>query len=141
MPPHLVLGTNKLSSTFGSATASFTYYRRKLFHPAQWRPALFATLVGALLGAVIAHYMPAEWLNKMLPVIVFACGVYLLFGGTPKAPLDADAPIKKKWQMPQGFTLGFYDGVAGPGTGRSGRSAPCCCTPSTWSVPAAWRAA
>lgn len=32
MPPHLVLGTNKLSSTFGSATAGFTYYRRKLFH-------------------------------------------------------------------------------------------------------------
>ena len=117
MPPHLVLGTNKLSSTFGSATASFTYYKRKLFHPAQWRPALFATLVGALIGAIVAHYMPAEWLNKMLPVIVFACGLYLLFGGTPKAPLDADAPIRKKWQAPQGFTLGFYDGVAGPGTG------------------------
>ncbi|MFK0311054.1 TSUP family transporter [Pseudomonas sp. NPDC090233] len=117
MPPHLVLGTNKLSSTFGSATAGFTYYKRKLFHPAQWRPALLATLVGASIGAVVAHYMPAEWLNRMLPVIVFACGIYLLFGGTPKAPLDADAPIKKKWQFPQGFTLGFYDGVAGPGTG------------------------
>ncbi len=67
--------------------------------------------------------MPAEWLNKMLPVIVFACGLYLLFGGTPKAPLDSDAPIRKKWQFPQGFSLGlgfslgFYDGVAGPGTG------------------------
>ncbi|MDZ5603879.1 TSUP family transporter [Pseudomonas sp. RP23018S] len=117
MPPHLVLGTNKLSSTFGSATASFTYYRRKLFHPAQWRRGLVGTLVGALVGAVVAHYLPAEWLNKMLPVVVFACGLYLLFGGTPKAPLDADAPIKKTWQAPQGFTLGFYDGVAGPGTG------------------------
>ena len=50
-------------------------------------------------------------------MIVFACGVYLLFGGTPKAPLDAEAPIKKKWQATQGFGLGFYDGVAGPGTG------------------------
>ncbi|WP_442107903.1 TSUP family transporter [Pseudomonas sp. NUPR-001] len=117
MPPHLVLGTNKLSSTFGSATASFTYYRRKLFHPAQWRHALIGTFVGALIGAVVAHYLPAEWLNKMLPVIVFLCGVYLLFGGTPKAPLDADAPVKKKWQLPQSLTLGFYDGVAGPGTG------------------------
>ena len=117
MPPHLVLGTNKLSSTFGSATAGFTYYRRKLFHPAQWRHALVGTFVGALIGAVVAHYLPAEWLNKMLPVIVFLCGVYLLFGGTPKAPLDADVPVKKKWQLPQGLTLGFYDGVAGPGTG------------------------
>ncbi|MFJ2547606.1 TSUP family transporter [Pseudomonas sp. NPDC087612] len=117
MPPHLVLGTNKLSSTFGSATAGFTYYRRKLFHPRQWRHALVGTFIGALIGAVVAHYLPAEWLNKMLPVIVFLCGVYLLFGGTPKAPLDADAPVKNKWQIPQGFTLGFYDGVAGPGTG------------------------
>ncbi|MDF2489431.1 MAG: permease [Pseudomonas sp.] len=117
MPPHLVLGTNKLSSTFGSATASLTYYRRKLFHPAQWRHALFGTLAGALIGAMVAHYLPAEWLNKMLPVVVFGCGIYLLFGGTPKAPLDADAPIRKTWQLPQGLTLGFYDGVAGPGTG------------------------
>ncbi|CDF94265.1 MULTISPECIES: TSUP family transporter [unclassified Pseudomonas] len=117
LPPHLVLGTNKLSATFGSATASFTFYRRKLFDPKQWKHALVGTLVGALSGAIVAHYLPAEWLNKMLPVIVFACGLYLLFGGTPKAPLDSDAPIKKKWQSPQGFALGFYDGVAGPGTG------------------------
>lgn len=117
MPPHLVLGTNKLSSTFGSATATLTYYRRKLFHPAQWGLAIGGTLIGALLGAIVAHYLPAEWLNKMLPVMVFACGLYLLFGGTPKAPADADAPIRKTWQLPQGLSLGFYDGVAGPGTG------------------------
>jgi uncharacterized membrane protein YfcA len=117
LPPHLVLGTNKLSSTFGSATAGFTFYRRKLFDPRQWVHALVGTAVGALIGAVVAHYLPSEWLNKMLPVIVFGCGVYLLFGGTPKATLDADAPIKKKWQAPQGLALGFYDGVAGPGTG------------------------
>jgi uncharacterized protein len=42
LPPHLVLGTNKLCATFGSATASFTFYRRKLFHPQQWRSALLA---------------------------------------------------------------------------------------------------
>lgn len=117
LPPHLVLGTNKLSSTFGAATASFTFYRRRLFHPRQWQRAICGTLAGALAGAGVAHYLPAEWLNKMLPVIVFACGLYLLFGGTPKAPLDSDQPIDKKWQGAQGFSLGFYDGVAGPGTG------------------------
>ncbi|NWB87845.1 TSUP family transporter [Pseudomonas gingeri] len=117
LPPHLVLGTNKLSSTFGSATAGFTFYRRKLFQPGQWKLAILGTFVGALIGAVTAHFMPADWLNKMLPVIVFACGLYLLFGGTPKVPLDSNAPIKKKRQLPQGLALGFYDGVAGPGTG------------------------
>jgi uncharacterized protein len=117
LPPHLVLGTNKLSSTFGSAMASYTFFRRKLFHPKEWVRAVIGTAVGAVTGAIVAHYLPAEWINQMLPVIVFACGLYLLFGGTPKAPLDSDAPIKKKWQLPQGLGLGFYDGVAGPGTG------------------------
>ncbi|MET0125799.1 MAG: TSUP family transporter, partial [Pseudomonas caspiana] len=91
LPPHLVLGTNKLSSTFGSATAGFTFYRRKLFHPQQWTRALIGTAAGALIGAVIAQYRPGEWINQMLPVIVFGCGLYLLFGGTPKAPINSDA--------------------------------------------------
>ncbi|MBK1711023.1 TSUP family transporter, partial [Marichromatium gracile] len=55
MPPHLVLGTNKLSSTFGSATAGFTFYRRKLFHPRQWVHAIVGTFIGALAGAIVAH--------------------------------------------------------------------------------------
>ncbi len=75
-------------------------------------------MVGALTGAIVAHYLPAEWLNKMLPVIVFACGLYLLFGGTPKAPLDSDAPIKKDMAVAPRLQPGFScDGVAGPGTG------------------------
>jgi uncharacterized membrane protein YfcA len=117
LPPHLVLGTNKLCATFGSGTAALTFYRRKLFNPGQWRNALLATLFGALLGAVIAHWMPAAWLNQMLPVIVFACGLYLLFGRTPDAPGEQNLPIARGRQWPQGLGLGFYDGVAGPGTG------------------------
>ncbi|BAU73720.1 TSUP family transporter [Metapseudomonas furukawaii] len=117
LPPHLVLGTNKLCATFGSATAAFTFYRRKLFDPRKWRNALLATAIGAALGAVIAHWLPAAWLNQMLPVVVFGCGLYLLFGKTPDVAHDEHAPIARRRQWPQGLGLGFYDGVAGPGTG------------------------
>ena len=117
LPPHLVLGTNKLCATFGSATASYTFYRRKLFDPSKWRNALLATAIGAALGAVIAHWLPAAWLNQMLPVVVFGCGLYLLFGKTPDVQHNEDAPIARGRQWPQGLGLGFYDGVAGPGTG------------------------
>ncbi len=117
LPPHLVLGTNKLSSTFGSAIASLTFIRRGLFHPRQWYGALVATALGALLGAAVAHYLPASWLNQLLPVIVFACGLYLLFNRTPDTAHRPDARIAKRRQWPQGFALGAYDGVAGPGTG------------------------
>ena len=55
LPSYLALGTNKLCATFGSATASYTFYRRKLFNSNQWRNALIATAVGALLGEILAH--------------------------------------------------------------------------------------
>lgn len=117
LPPHLVLGTNKLCATFGSATASYTFYRRQLFNPRQWRNALLGTAFGAASGAYAAHLLPAQWLNQMLPVVVFLCGLYLLFGRTP-APHQVQGLRPKTWrQWPQGLALGFYDGVAGPGTG------------------------
>jgi hypothetical protein len=117
LPPHLVLGTNKLCATFGSATASFTFYRRGLFEPGLWKNALLSTAVGALLGALAAHWMPSTWLNQMLPVVVFACGLYLLFGRVPDPAATRNGKIGQHRQWPQGLTLGFYDGVAGPGTG------------------------
>lgn len=117
LPPHLVLGTNKLCATFGSATASFTFYRRKLFDPRQWRSALFATAMGAAIGAGLANVIPARWLNQMLPLVVFTCGLYLLFGRVPTTPREEAASFSKRRQWPQGLALGFYDGVAGPGTG------------------------
>lgn len=117
LPPHLVLGTNKLCATFGSATASLAFYRKGLFKPKQWRNGLLATAIGAVLGAILAQKLPAQWLNQMLPVVVFACAVYLLFSRTPTVNEDANLIIKTKRQWPQGLSLGFYDGVAGPGTG------------------------
>lgn len=118
LPPHLVLGTNKLCATFGSATASYTFYRRRLFEPRLWRRALIGTAIGAALGAGLAHRLPASWLNQMLPLVVCACGLYLLFSRTPAGSASAEPrAVAKRRQWPQGLGLGFYDGVAGPGTG------------------------
>lgn len=117
IPPHLVLGTNKLCATFGSAMASYTFYRRGYFQPSSWRPALAATAVGAAAGAVLAQKMPAQWLNQFLPVVVLLCGLYMLFSKIPERSAEPQPAIGKKRQLPQGLMLGFYDGVAGPGTG------------------------
>lgn len=117
VPPHLVLGTNKLSSTFGSAIASFTYYRRKLFYPKLWWPNLIATAIGAFIGAIIAHSLSIRFLEKFLPIIVFGCGIYFLFSKTPNKQMPDNAYIPKGRQWLQGGLLGFYDGLTGPGTG------------------------
>ena len=57
MPPHLVVGTNKLVGTFGTLSASVTFIRKGLFQPALWWAMSFGTLVGALLGAVLIYLM------------------------------------------------------------------------------------
>ena len=120
LPPHVALGTNKLAASFGSLTASFTFYRKKLFSPKYWRLAIIATAIGAITGTIIVNFISVEFLDKYIPVLIILTAIYTLFS---KAITNDDhgLPIKtisiKAKQVLQGLILGFYDGVAGPGTG------------------------
>ncbi|WGV99332.1 TSUP family transporter [Vibrio sp. YMD68] len=120
LPPHIALGTNKLAATFASSTAAFTYYKKKLFKPRFWGQAFVATLLGAIFGTLIVDAISTEWLEKGLPLIILASAVYTILHKTPHSTKNVlpkyTASIRKK-QIIQGLTLGFYDGVAGPGTG------------------------
>jgi len=120
LPPHLTLGTNKLAASFGSLTASITYYKKQLFNPRFWFASIMATAIGALLGTLIVDHLSIEFLNKLLPIIIILVACYSLFGNLSTTQSD-DLPkltrtIKVK-QWLQGLSLGFFDGLAGPGTG------------------------
>ncbi|GAP75880.1 MULTISPECIES: TSUP family transporter [Pseudoalteromonas] len=120
LPPHLTLGTNKLAASFGSLTASVTYYRKRLFDPKFWAASILATAIGATLGTLLVDSMSTEFLNKLIPVVIIAVAIYSLFGKlSPQQsndlPLLSGAMRIKQWL--QGLALGFFDGMAGPGTG------------------------
>tara|TARA_B100001059_G_scaffold107942_1_gene107718 strand:- start:102707 stop:103492 length:786 start_codon:yes stop_codon:yes gene_type:complete len=120
LPPHLVLGTNKLAATFGSLTASLTYYRKRLFNPRYWRRSIGYTAIGALLGTLVVDQLSTELLEKLLPILILLAAIYTLFNRIqPDDRLHLPQQNAKLfWQQRlQGLTLGFYDGVAGPGTG------------------------
>lgn len=120
LPAHVVLGTNKLAATFGSLTASVTYYRKKLFSPKYWRNSLIFTAIGALLGTLIVDQLSKETLEKILPLFILFAAIYTLFNRMQPDDRLTLPPENTKlhWQQRiQGLTLGFYDGVAGPGTG------------------------
>lgn len=120
LPAHVVLGTNKLAATFGSLTASLTYYRKKLFNPVYWRNSLLFTAIGALLGTLLVDQLSTELLEKILPLLILFAAIYTLFNRMqPDDRLALPEPGRKLfWQQRvQGLTLGFYDGVAGPGAG------------------------
>ncbi len=68
LPPHMALGTNKLAASFGSFTASITFYRKKLFDPLFWRRSLIFTAIGAIFGALAVSFLSMDFLNKALPI-------------------------------------------------------------------------
>lgn len=120
LPPHVVLGTNKLAATFGSFTASLTYYRKKLFNPLYWRRSLGYTALGAVLGTLVVDHLTTETLEKVLPLLILLAAIYTLFNRMQPDDALSLPPQNRKlfWQQrAQGLTLGFYDGIAGPGAG------------------------
>ncbi len=120
LPPHIALGTNKLAATFASSTAAFTYYRKRLFSPQFWKRSFIATLIGATLGTLFVDWISTEWLEKALPLVILAAAIYSVWHKTPKNSANEvppACPVFNKKQYIQGGILGFYDGVAGPGTG------------------------
>ncbi|MBB6544463.1 TSUP family transporter [Thalassotalea piscium] len=120
LPPHIALGTNKLAATFGSLTASVTFYRKKLFDPKFWRLSIIFTAIGAIVGTLVVSQMPVSFLDKALPVLIIITAIYTLLAKNvviTEATLPERNQKLKVTQSIQGIVLGFYDGVAGPGTG------------------------
>jgi len=120
LPPHLTLGTNKLSACFASGTAAYTYFKKQLFTPLFWKNSIYSTFVGALMGTILVNFISAEWLEKILPAVILCAAVYSLFNRMKEQDGDTlptlTTTIKLKQRL-QGLVLGFYDGYAGPGTG------------------------
>lgn len=120
LPPHIALGTNKLAATFASSTAAWTYYRKLLFSPSFWKKSFIATFIGAVIGTLVVNQISTMWLEKALPLIILAAAIYTIWHPHPKTaqqslPQVSASLYRKQWL--QGSSLGFYDGLAGPGTG------------------------
>ncbi|RVU06176.1 hypothetical protein EOE18_04865 [Novosphingobium umbonatum] len=117
LPPAMVLGTNKLQSSCGTALATFKYHRAGLF---QLRPNLVpvaAVLAGAALGAWAVQRMDAGVLKLIVPLMLIAIALYTLV--SPKMHDHAGEPrIGAKAYLPIAGGIGFYDGFFGPGTGQ-----------------------
>lgn len=117
IPPLQVLGTNKLQSLFGAGAASWTYARHGHVDLRQQWPMVLTAALGAACGALAATVVPTDWLRAVLPLLLV--GIALYFGLKPRV----DETIRQRRISPMAFgltfvpTIGFYDGIFGPGTG------------------------
>ena len=122
IPPHFAMGTNKVVNGFGTALASFKYFRGGKI---RLHPALIAgigALAGAAVGTKIALLIPEDIL-KVLMLVALPCAAVLLmlkkdFGKESDAPAREYAPREEAVRAALiGLGLGCYDGLIGPGTG------------------------
>ena len=114
-----VLGTNKLSSIFGTSTAAVLY--RKQIKPdpkvllAMGLPALF----GSAGGAMLASKIPTSSLRPMVLVLLIVVAIYTWFKPDLGKFENLRHLPRRRVQIAAlaGVIIGFYDGIFGPGTG------------------------
>ena len=117
LPPQYALGTNKLQSTFGSASAMAHFVRAGTVDVRQALGGIFWTAVGATLGAYTVQQIDPGFLKRTIPFLLLLILCYTIF--SPKLGAEEVHPRIPKgiFYASFGLLLGFYDGFLGPGTG------------------------
>ena len=119
LSPHIVLGTNKLAATTGSFTSSLKFAKSGLCNFDLLKKLIPFTLVGSIIGVRTVLLIDQKFLQPLVLVLVLCIGVYTLFSKSLGQEDNFKGLNKKNTALGMllAFTLGFYDGFFGPGTG------------------------
>lgn len=117
--PAQLLGSNKFTSMFGTATAAWRYARR-IHIP--WRPVLLAAaaaFVCSFFGATTVSLLPRDAIRPLVLVLLLVILAYTLvkkdFGALHRPRRIGRRELSLALLL--GGAIGFYDGFFGPGTG------------------------
>lgn len=117
VPPSMALGTLKLQATFGSFSATHTFVRQGAVNPRRMRALMLIVFLAAILGAITVQSVDPSFLKSLVPMLLMAIAVYLIFtrgvGARPSRPRMRPGAFNAVF----GGSLGFYDGFFGPGAG------------------------
>jgi uncharacterized membrane protein YfcA len=114
-----VLGTNKLSSVFGTTTAAALYRKQIKPDPKVLIAMALPAFLGSAGGAALASKIPTNSMRPMVLVLLIVVAIYTWF----KPDLGKFENLKfhpqRRVQIAAvaGAVIGFYDGIFGPGTG------------------------
>jgi len=119
LPPHLTLGTNKFSATNASFTSTLTFLNSKKIHIPLIKYILPFSFLGAVLGVRTVLQINEEYLRIIILVLLIFVALNTLFNKNVGTENEFEGVNKKTIIIGciVGFTIGFYDGFFGPGTG------------------------
>ncbi len=118
LPIPTLFGTNKVASVFGTGAAAVHFIRNVRMPWLIVVPATIAAFAGSFAGAVFASSLPRRVMLPLVIVLMIAAAIYTFlrkdFGQlATREPAPADRPRAAL----MGGSIGFYDGIFGPGTG------------------------
>lgn len=118
-PTATLLGTNKIASFPGTASASYLYTRKTTVDRNSTLLGMICAFAGAALGAALASHISSSQLKPL--VLLALVGVFAYVLRTPDIgtkTFDFRDSRRKLWLLALiGAGIGFYDGLIGPGTG------------------------
>lgn len=118
LPPHLVLGTNKMVMSVGTLSAVI---RLLCSVKVYWRTIILGIIlafIGSLLGAKLISYLVSYQLMTTLLLIIIP--TILIIGAFKNYRSESNYILTPKFYLYLGlicFIVGAYDGFFGPGTG------------------------
>ncbi|MEO7589507.1 MAG: TSUP family transporter [Arachnia sp.] len=119
LAPVQALATNKLSSIFGTATASVTYVRRIRPDMRTALPMAGFAVAGSFGGAAVATVLPPEVFKPIIVVALLSVAIFVavrpMMGAATSLRFERGRHLVIACGL--GVVIGFYDGLLGPGTG------------------------
>lgn len=119
LPPVMALGTNKAGAIMGAATSFTTFLRSGKIDQWVLKRLFPLSLFGSALGVAVVQLIPSDILRPLVVIMLILVLIYTI--------------LKKDWGRENqfrglsrrmmalagvfAFSLGFYDGFFGPGTG------------------------
>lgn len=117
VPPLSALGTNKLQSTMGTATSTFHMFRKRRVTWKQVRYWMLTVFVGSALGTTAVQFVDPSALSFVIPVVLFVIALYFLFSPYISKLIQSRTISNARYSNIVVPSVGFYDGMFGPGTG------------------------
>ena len=116
LPPVNAIATNKLQSTFGTASAVVAFARKGRIDFRRFIKPAIGAFLGSVLGACTLQRLNPAFLSGLIPMLLILMVVYFLFA--PKASEeDRQGRLGPIALLAIVSAIGFYDGFFGPGTG------------------------
>jgi uncharacterized protein len=114
--PQLALGTNKGQGVFGTATSLGKFLFSPLLDRKRAAQSFVPALVGGVVGVSVVARIPPKVLDPLIMALLAVAAALVIFQRPPSRQLASRT--RPMWMAAAvGFSLAFYDGFFGPGTG------------------------